>query len=135
METHKREAIGFDMRTPSFYGYKLGDEFLYCPNLDCDFQLRSGQATYSICPVCKERLHIWKIEECDLEKELKIDDKVLTVKSEKVSNDWMPTVLNSRKFDVTGKIVRISNAHGLCYEVLHSDGSSSYYDPWELKKV
>ena len=66
--------------------------------------------------------------------ELEVNDTVLTVKSEKVSGDWMPTVLNSRKFGITGKIVRISNAHGLCYEVLHEDGSSSYYDPWELER-
>ena len=57
----------FDVRTPSLVGCKVGDEFLCCPNFDCDFQLKVGEVGAPKCPKCGYSLHIWKVEEYDLQ--------------------------------------------------------------------
>lgn len=59
--------------------------------------------------------------------------KVKTVKPEVESNDWVPEALASRKWGVTGEVVKHSDSHGLCYGVRHDDGSAGWYEPRELE--
>lgn len=61
--------------------------------------------------------------------------RVVTVQSDRVSNDWMPEAHIRRKFGVMGVIIAEHNSHGLCYDVKHSDGTVGCYDPWELVVV
>ncbi|KKK75189.1 hypothetical protein LCGC14_2876240 [marine sediment metagenome] len=37
-----------------------------------------------------------------------------------------------RKPGMIGEIVKHSNSHGLCFEVLHNNGSSGWYEPDEV---
>jgi hypothetical protein len=59
--------------------------------------------------------------------------KVKTVKPEVESKDWVGEVLASRKWDVTGKVVKKNDEHGLCYGVRHDDGSAGWYEFRELE--
>ena len=56
-------------RIPKTDGLKYGESFLYCPNdnsiFECGFQLPPGVACNPFCPICKTRLHIWRVEEKD----------------------------------------------------------------------
>jgi len=61
-----------------------------------------------------------------------VNDRVLTVRPESVSNDWMPEALLSRKWGVYGVVVRLKNGHGAVFTVRHDDGSAGYYEPREL---
>jgi len=64
-----------------------------------------------------------------------VGDKVKTILTDKISDDWLPEALPKRKFGVLGVIVAEHNSHGECYEVQHDDGTIGSYDPWELMKV
>ena len=67
---------------------------------------------------------------------LKVGLKVKTVSRGTVMDDWLPEAVRSRRFGVTGKIIKEHDSHGLCYEVLHSDDNTvGYYEPWELDTV
>ena len=39
------------------------------------------------------------------------------------------------KWGVKGTIVEVHDSHGLCYIVLHTDGSRAPYEPEELKEI
>ena len=36
---------------------------------------------------------------------------------------------------VEGRVVEGHGGHGFCYEVLHNDGTTSYYEPHELRRL
>ena len=40
-----------------------------------------------------------------------------------------------RKWGVRGEVLTHHASHGLCYEVLHRDGTVGYYDPSEFKVI
>lgn len=61
-----------------------------------------------------------------------IGKKVKTLSENKNITDWNDDVKYSRKWGVKGTIQRLSNSHGLCYEVKHDDGTISWYDSSEL---
>jgi hypothetical protein len=50
----------------------------------------------------------------------------------RMANEWTPGVLSSQQWGVTGVVLAHSDSHGLCYQVLHEDGSTSWYDPSEI---
>lgn len=47
--------------------------------------------------------------------------------------DWTREARASRKWNELGVVVEHHDSHGLCYKVLHLDGTCGYYDPSELK--
>ena len=47
--------------------------------------------------------------------------------------EWTDKAWVERKWGVRGKVLTHHDSHGLCYEVLHKDGTTGYYDPSELK--
>ena len=59
--------------------------------------------------------------------------KVKTVKPEEESKNWVPEALASRKWGVTGEVVKVNDEHGLCYGVRHDDGSAGWYEERELE--
>lgn len=62
----------------------------------------------------------------------KLGDRVRT-KFFLEDRDFAVAAAISRRPDVVGTIVRISNAHGLCYGVYHDcDQEIAFYDPDEL---
>jgi len=48
--------------------------------------------------------------------------------------DWTSPRQNLQ-WGVKGIVIDISNAHGLCYRVQHSDGTCAWYDPEELETI
>lgn len=46
--------------------------------------------------------------------------------------EWMPEALKARKWGVLGTIIMHHDSHGLCYDVLHDDGTEGCYDPDEF---
>lgn len=46
---------------------------------------------------------------------------------------WTKEAWLSKKWGVLGKILRHHNSHGLCYDVIHEDGTESCYDPSEFE--
>lgn len=46
--------------------------------------------------------------------------------------DWTGMTWISRKWGIVGKILKVSNSHGLCYQVDHGDGTSGWYNPTEI---
>jgi len=59
--------------------------------------------------------------------------KVLTKRKEKESLDWTLSALALRKFPIAGEIIGHHDSHGLCYVVLHDDGTQGYYEPDEFE--
>lgn len=47
-------------------------------------------------------------------------------------SEWTEAAQASRRWGVTGTIVAEHDSHGLCYDVLHDDGTTGHYDPLEL---
>lgn len=47
--------------------------------------------------------------------------------------EWTKEAWAKRKWGVKGTIKKHHDSHGLCYEVLHEDGTVGYYNPNELK--
>jgi hypothetical protein len=45
---------------------------------------------------------------------------------------WQSLVRATRK-DGTGKITAVHDSHGLCYDVMLDDGTTSTYEPSELR--
>lgn len=45
---------------------------------------------------------------------------------------FTPEARLERKWGVRGRIIAHHNSHGLCYDVLHDDGTEACYDPDEL---
>lgn len=50
----------------------------------------------------------------------------------KVAADWSPFVLPLRRDRTYGIIQAHHDSHGLCYDVLHDDGTVGRYDPHEV---
>jgi len=51
----------------------------------------------------------------------------------KHDDQYTEEALPKRIWGVPGKIIGKHNSHGLCYDVLHEDGSIGTYDPDELE--
>jgi hypothetical protein len=66
-------------------------------------------------------------------RELSVGDRVETVRPDVESDDWTQEAMASRRWGVTGSIVREHNSHGLCYRVRHDDGSHGVYEARELR--
>lgn len=64
-----------------------------------------------------------------------IGDKVVTVKPECESTDWLPEALNNRKWNMNGVIIKHSDSHGLIFQVQYSDGKTGWFEPGELRKA
>jgi len=60
--------------------------------------------------------------------------RVKTVKPEVESKDWVPEALASRKWGITGMVVKCSDSHAVCYGVRHDDGSAGWYEARELEQ-
>ena len=54
----------------------------------------------------------------------------LDLRDEWTSEGWV-----ARKFSVFGVVINQRDSHGLCYGVIHEDGTMGYYDPSELEVV
>ncbi|RDJ35051.1 MAG: hypothetical protein DWQ19_09455 [Crenarchaeota archaeon] len=67
------------------------------------------------------------------EKKFTIGAKVVTIETTRMSSDWNPEFAAYRRFNVEGEVINVHDAHGLCFEVKHTDGTVACYDPWELK--
>lgn len=50
-------------------------------------------------------------------------------------SDWSADTIATRRDDATGQVVDKSDAHGLCYQVKHDDGTTSWYEPHELEPL
>lgn len=59
--------------------------------------------------------------------------RVRTTTKKLSDKEWTPEALVARKWGVTGRIVTHHDSHGLCYDVLHDDGTEGCYDPSELE--
>ena len=66
-----------------------------------------------------------------MEPKFEFKQRVTTVAVPNPPTDWQTP--GERKFGVSGNISKISNAHGLCYQVSHDDGSFGYYEEHELR--
>lgn len=51
------------------------------------------------------------------------------------SKNYVSTANARRKSHVKGTVVDYSNSHGICYTVIHDDGTWAVYDPEELMIV
>lgn len=60
------------------------------------------------------------------------DTRVRTTSKSTADDEWTPGALMARKWGVAGVIVRHHDAHGLCYDVRHDDGTEGCYDPTEF---
>ena len=58
-------------------------------------------------------------------------DSVFTVRSDREPGDYQPGARDGNRWNASGVVLRVSDAHGLCYEVSHS-GSIGWYEPYEL---
>ena len=63
---------------------------------------------------------------------LKLGSEVLTVCPEKESTDWALEVKGTRRWNTNGRVIGISDCHGLVYNVAHEGGGESWYEPREL---
>lgn len=65
--------------------------------------------------------------------ELKIGDQVVTERPAIESSDWTPEAAKARRWGVKARIVKLSNSHGLCFQVEYEDGMYGWHETWELK--
>jgi hypothetical protein len=65
---------------------------------------------------------------------LAVGDRVLTVHPKEESKDWMEDARRNVRWNVTGTIDALSDAHGACFRVKH-DGVSAWYEARELVAV
>lgn len=49
------------------------------------------------------------------------------------SGGWSDAALADRKWDMQGVVTDHSDSHGLCYEIMHEDGTVGWYDPSEFE--
>lgn len=71
-------------------------------------------------------------------KRLEINARVLTVKTDNPSTDWQEGARAGCVYGIQGQVVRVSDAHGLCYFVRHlwyDQNVDGWYDPDELVEV
>lgn len=50
-------------------------------------------------------------------------------------HEWTDRGWASKKSNVYGIILRHHGSHGLCYDVMHDDGTEGCYDPTELEVI
>lgn len=62
-----------------------------------------------------------------------MDKRVLTLLS--IVDDWTLENCQARQWGVKGKVIDLSNTHGLCYRIQHDDGTDAWYDPQEFVEV
>ena len=61
--------------------------------------------------------------------------RVRTTNKKTADKEWTPEGLISRKWGVTGTIIMHHDSHGLCYDVLHDDGTEGCYEPTEFQVI
>lgn len=61
-----------------------------------------------------------------------IGKRVQTLKPEVPDSEWADPF--SRKWNIIGIVIDLSNAHGLCYKIEHENGVA-WYDPREFKII
>src|SRR5688500_9964041 len=49
--------------------------------------------------------------------------------------EWTDEGWSQKKWGVQGRMIMHHDSHGLCYDVLHDDGTQGCYDPSELEVV
>ncbi len=59
--------------------------------------------------------------------------RVRTTESKTKDTEWMPEARAARKWGVEGVIIMHHDSHGLCYDVLHDDGTNGSYEPTEFE--
>lgn len=70
------------------------------------------------------------------QKRLSVQTKVKTLQAnERLRKEFTAEGWESRRWGVRGTIIKIHDSHGLCYQVLHEDGSIGYYDPTEIEEL
>lgn len=63
---------------------------------------------------------------------LSVGAAIYTLKPDPDS-DFVDEAKKHQKWGMLGQISEVSNSHGLCYRVRHSDDTSAWYQPTELK--
>lgn len=58
-----------------------------------------------------------------------------TLENMQMNKEWTNEARARRKWGIKGKVVDHHDSHGLCYVVLHEDGSYGAYDPSELEVI
>ncbi len=58
---------------------------------------------------------------------------VTTAENADLSGEWTGEAKAARKWGVNGTIIGHHDSHGLCYVVLHEDGSEGVYNPSEIR--
>jgi len=53
----------------------------------------------------------------------------------KMRREWTEVGWASKKPGFRGRVVGHSDSHGLCYHVVHDDGTDAWYDPSELVEI
>jgi hypothetical protein len=59
--------------------------------------------------------------------------RVITTGPNPDVDDWTDEALKKRRWGVSGSIIKHHDSHGLCYEVMHDDGTIGCYDPSEFQ--
>jgi len=63
-----------------------------------------------------------------------LGDHVRTVVTQNQAQDWLPEVMQHRRFPTTGIVIKEHNSPGLCYAVKHDYyEDTGYYEPHELE--
>ena len=50
-------------------------------------------------------------------------------------HQWTDEGWEARQWGVRGTVIMYHDSHGLCYDVLHEDGTEGCYDPSEIEVV
>jgi hypothetical protein len=66
---------------------------------------------------------------------IEVGTRVVTVKPEQESNDWLPGALAKRKWRMTGTVVAYHDSHGVVWDVKHDDGTTGPYETRELREL
>ena len=107
---------------------------------------------HALCPRCKGTgqeytppdLHLGVCKQCagagraDAWPPLKPGTRVRTTQrngtEEYEKRNWAESARGARKWGVKGTVGEHHTGHGLCYTVVHDDGTTGWYDPEELEK-
>lgn len=57
---------------------------------------------------------------------------VRTTQADTTVTDWEPTARAHCRWGVLGTIRSHSDSHGLCYQIVHPDGTTAWYAPTEF---
>lgn len=61
--------------------------------------------------------------------------RVKTLSPKVEDKEWTFDIAKTRKWNIKGSITGNYKGHGLCYRVMHDDGTESFYDPQELRII